>query len=357
MTRSGIRRILVICLTLCLVLAGGTALSGHAAETVIPTLFHNDEAWYKDSIAPLVVRNGKYFIPADLCAMFETVSVTTPRADNLLITNTETGSYISILFHDQSAAVNGKILDSVGVFRDAGMYYVEAAPVCEAIGLTMEAVSHKGGTLSLRVTDGGEDFPMDFLVQMYQPEENAIPEDVEETPEDQRFVRRIYILCTTPDRTEPAFPARKYLDQYGLEYTLFFQEDTAVETALTAYAAGEYGIVSRNMDEENPAEACDALNRKFRSMTMLHSHLTLSTGKEAVDSALREAGYLPISPDFTVNGNSDVEQILEDMLTYLITHKSCTIKLEDCWNSAQMIRLISELSSASYKTANLSEKT
>ncbi len=357
MKSNRIGRAVVTCLVLCFLIVGGGALSGQAAETEIPSLFHNDEAWYKDSIAPLVVRDGKHYIPADLCAMFETIAVTMPRSDNLLITNTATGGYISILFPHQSAAVNGKILSSIGVFRDSGIYYVEAEPVCEAVGLTLETVSHKDGTVSMRIHDGSGNFSLERLIQMYLPAENIVPDEEEEKDEEQRFVRRIYVLCSTPDIDEPAFPVRQYLDRYGLEYTLFFNEGTVAETALTAYAAGEYGVFPFDMDEENPAASCDALNDRFWRMTMQHAHLTLSTGKEAVDQALRRGGYLPITADFTVNGASDAEQVLDEMISYLTTHKSCILRLEDCWSSTQMIRLISELSSASYKTANLSEKS
>ena len=42
-----------------------------AAVGDVPSLFHNDEEWYKDGLYPLAVRNGEYYIPAELFSMFE----------------------------------------------------------------------------------------------------------------------------------------------------------------------------------------------------------------------------------------------------------------------------------------------
>ena len=63
---------------------------GVFADSALPSLFWNDEGWYKDGIAPLIVRDGRHYVPADLFAMLESISVTAPRQDNLLLSNTAT---------------------------------------------------------------------------------------------------------------------------------------------------------------------------------------------------------------------------------------------------------------------------
>ncbi len=89
--------------------------------------------------------------------MFDSVTVTVPREDNLLIQNTATGWYLSVLFRDQTAAENGRILENVGVFRDSGMYYVEAVLACRAVGLETELYS------ALRRTAGRPSTPRERL--------------------------------------------------------------------------------------------------------------------------------------------------------------------------------------------------
>lgn len=50
-----------------------------------PTLYHNDDVWYKDNGAPLIKKNGQYYIPIDILTMFDTVTLETHPQDNLLL--------------------------------------------------------------------------------------------------------------------------------------------------------------------------------------------------------------------------------------------------------------------------------
>ena len=129
---------LITILILALVPASVFADVSYTDGGKVPTLFYNDDAWYKDSSSPLVERGGEYFVPAEIFKMFDSISVTTPTSDNLLIHNTETGEYISMLFSSQSAAVNGEIIRGVGLFRDSGAYYVNAETVGNAVGIKRE---------------------------------------------------------------------------------------------------------------------------------------------------------------------------------------------------------------------------
>ena len=91
-----------------------------------PTLYHNDDVWYKDNGAPLIKKNGQYYIPIDILTMFDTVTLETHPQDNLLLyADTENGTaYASILYGEQLAAVNGEIVQNVEIFHQNGYYYL-----------------------------------------------------------------------------------------------------------------------------------------------------------------------------------------------------------------------------------------
>ena len=118
--KQRIRRIAGL-LTAILLMAGvpvPSAVRTQAAETDIPSLFCNNEAWYKDGVAPLVMRDGIAYVPAELFELFDSVSVSSPNDNNLLIHNLLDGRYISILFTERRAAVNGTIYENINTFRD-----------------------------------------------------------------------------------------------------------------------------------------------------------------------------------------------------------------------------------------------
>ena len=112
--------------------------SAAAEEVKIPSIIVNEEEWYKDSVSPMIERGGVYYIPAEVFTMFGYITMTTPKEENLLLTNLETQKYISILFMEQAAAVNGTVVEGVGVFRDAGVYYIEAESTASSLGVSYE---------------------------------------------------------------------------------------------------------------------------------------------------------------------------------------------------------------------------
>lgn len=317
-----------------------------AAEVRLPSLFCNDEAWYKDTVSPLILRDGEYYIPADLFSMFDYISVTVPKDNNLLIHNTDSGEYISILFDGQSAAVNGDIVEDVGIFRYDGIYYVNADLACEAVGLMNEYYTSENGDVSLRITDEDKILTLEELIGGYLPDEEELfaEEDREEDT-----VKRIYLLCSSPDGKQLTFPARDNLEFYGLEYTLFLNSSSSADTILSSLANGEYGL------EADGAESLDKLNEKIFTYSRRISRLTLSTGDDSADKALRDAGYCTITPDFTVNGGTYADEMLPDIINYLGEHESCTVYLEDCWSSQRMMVLIDEMDYKNYVTSNLTD--
>lgn len=331
-----------------------------AAEQDIPTLFAGDEAWYKDEVSPLVIRDGVNFIPAELCSMFDYISVTTPTDNNLLIHNTNTGEYISVLFNRQSAAVNGTIVENTPVFRDSGMFYIDAQLAANAVGLELEIYESDNETVSLRLSDENRIFTIAELISAYLPEidtsldENELTDiaDEEEVPSYAGKLKRIYVLCKSP--VEGAyFHAQENCELYGIGYTWFLDADNDSGDILSALADGEYGVTAES--ESSIAEALDQLNDSISEYTRRKTRLTLTTGDDEQDRMLSEAGYIPIVPDFVVNGASQPDTLLVDIINYIGVAGSCTLYLEDCWNSERMVILLSEINNELYRTANLSD--
>ncbi len=327
-----------------------------SAEEEIPSLFCNDEAWYKDGAAPLITRDSIHYVPAELFGLFETISVTvtSPDDNNLLIQNTADGRYISLLFTERRAAVNGTILEEIQSFRDGGVTYVDAVQVAETVGITAETIVREDGRLSMRLYDGNHLLTTEELLAAYLPEE---PEDefadIEE--EEELNLKRIFVLCREPaPDTDPEECALDLLKKYEMKYTLFLTGDASTETLLSAMTGGDYGILTTKTGEEAVAEL-NAINESFRKITRCKTHLTMTTGSYESDDLLTKAAYCPAAPDFVVDSTVDADTMFADMLQYLGGHDYCVLQLEDCPQTKQMLKLMNKINREQFITSNLGD--
>ena len=317
---------------------------------VLPSLFRNDDAWYKDGAAPLVFRENVYYVPAELFGLFENIRVSSPTENNLLIWNTGDERYISILFEEQRAAVNGEIAENVHIFRDGSVFYVDALLTAETVGISAELIPQENGRISMRFTDGTQLLTTEELLASYFPEE---PEDefAEFEEKEKLDLKRIFILCREPE-ADAQYRALELLQEYGMGYTLFLDGGTSTEFLLHALAGGEYGILA-DADGEDWVEELNMLNERFGKITHYRTHFTVSTGSLAADEKLIAAAYCPVAPDFVVNSSADAGTMFADMLQYLEENNYCFLQLEDCVQTEEMLERLNQIDREKYITSNL----
>lgn len=329
-----------------------------SAAAEIPSLFTNDDAWYKDGISPMIEREGRRYIPADIFSMFDYMEVSTPTSDNLLLHNTESGRYVSLLFSQQRALINGEVHEDIGLFRDGGVYYVDADTVCEGLGFTTRLYICEDGSLAMQICDRNvisETFAE--LVKSYLPdeEEDGYPEeDYDEDPDDGEpgSASLICLLCAEPNPAAE-FTAEESLTDERLNYTIFL-DGVNDERNFIRYGVGElFGLIMP--ETEDAIASLDAVSEQSRTITRQYVRLVRTSGDDDADEELRRAGYYPVKPDFEVNGGSHPESLLPEILGLADERGYCTVWLEDCWNTEIITRFIAELDETRYRTANLAE--
>ena len=332
--------------------------SVRGSEAEIPSLFHNDDPWYKDGVSPLIERDGVRYIPADIFTMFDYMKVSTPTNDNLLIHNTDTGAYVSILFMEQSALINGTVHKNIGVFRDGGVYYVEADTVCEGLGFTTRLYIRDNGDISMQICDSNViSTSLTALIRSYMPAENAdgyTEEDLppETVPEEASEAAVIYLFCGEPDKMAE-FQAKTVLEQEKLNYTLFLDSGSDPGTLIRQSIGGICGLAIPGVVKDGDiVKALDGINSRFAGISRSRVTLTLSGGDENWDESLKNAGYCPVQPDFTVNGGSDPDSLIASILGTADERGWCTVWMEDCWNTVEIARMMADLNETEYRTAN-----
>lgn len=313
---------------------------GIGAVSSMPTLFHNDEAWYKDSMAPLRIKDGRYHIPADFLGMFEDMEVSySQEGDNVLVTHTG-GSYVSILFRDKTAIVNGELQEDIGVFRENGYTYVDSEWVAEIFALTCTYVQGEDGKTILRMTDDSATRTWEALVTLYQ--EDAVPETTINVEKVEREVptenvRRVYIV-TGDNYEKPSFPAaEEIVENSGLTCTLFLHTGSDREKYWRYGMTGLGGICAASVEE------ADAVNDKLEALCYRRLEYVLPAETDTDRDALREAGYLVIEPDFVVDYRTDPDSMYAELTEYLTEHDRVIVQVSGDGCSQRMITLLCNL--------------
>ena len=305
----------------------------------VPTLFHNDEAWYKDEIAPALLKDGILHVPSDFISMFDYITFATEsEGENLLFTNTKTGDYVSILYSVRAACVNGKIVEAVSIFRENGYYYLDVEFICGNLGLMVEYSGEESITdRSVRVYD--DERVMDFaeLLSVYDEEElEMLPEAPVEEPDEgaDYSPTPIYLICRDTRETEYVL-ARSLADRYGFDYSLFLTQETENIAALDM--TEEIGLAVSSLAE------AESLNDQIKSVFRQKTHLILTTGDEAADSQLATAGYHILKPDFTVDRTTDAEVMFGEIIKHAATYERAVVLLEDVWQSETLLLCLDAL--------------
>ena len=307
----------------------------------VPSLYWNDEVWYRDTISPLIVEDGVHYIPAELCGMFDGISVEMPSEDNVLIYNRETGGYVSALIDGGKAAVNGEIVETK-VFRSGGACYVAADIVCSATGLKAEYYSVPNGTVALQLSDTDVSMSLAELAafnRTYDDEEkDALPYDSQKHDE-----KIIYIICDT-DPGE-ALSVCDTLDGCGLSFTCIVNE---YSTDQAIYYAASHGEIC--LKPYGSADGIGAAAENCASLTHRTVRAVLDSGE---NYDLDGQGYAAIKPDITVNGAVNAMSAVRTVIGHLGDHDRCTVYVNSSWSGCEFIRTIAGLDPDTFRCANI----
>ena len=312
----------------------------------VPTLFCNDEVWYRDAISPLIVKDGVCCVPAEMCEMFDGITVTMPRENNVLAYNSHTGGYISALIDAGRAAVNGEIIETE-VFRSGGACYIDAELLSETLGLRVEYITADGEITGVRLSDGNELLSLDDVIA-----NSTVPSSEEDRPyvphggSRQSSTKTLYIICAADSGI--TYSICDTLETYEMDFTCFIGSGTDDEMICLASSHGEIGAFA-----DGGPDALDALNRRCAELTRKKIRAVLAVNGD--DGGLASRGYAVITPDITVDSGTYAMGALRDAIDYLGDHDSCVIYVEASWNGREFIRLAADLDRYTFKASNIAD--
>ncbi len=298
-----------------------------------PTLYHNDDVWYKESGAPLIEKNGRYYIPVDILTMFDTVMLENHPQENLLLyADTENGTtYASILYGEQMAAVNGEIVRDVEIFRQNGYYYLQADWICEILGLTMEYGENASGEVVLRLSNGEARRSLRELMEAnsVDNETTDIPDSTDPVDTDSATKRIVVYAGGIHAQWELS-----WLDACGVEIVYLVDAETPEELLWQMLLTGECAIAADSADAVD--EICDDIAvETYRRIPVVCGSLS-----DTETIAATERGYTVVKPDFVVDNQTNPDTVFQLVTEWLTENDTVVVSvgLDGC--SQRMLILL-----------------
>lgn len=231
------RRVSVIAAILAVCIFSGVFFSVRITAASAPSLFHNDEKWYKDSTATLEIIDGIPYIPIDIFGMYSHIELSLDsRRGEFMLYNRTSRQYISVLYNEKIATVNGTEEIYLNLYRlHGGYYYVPAQYFCTVLGFNCEMVDSNATVgKTLRINDDNATKTLAELLSPYAgsgtdtgestPSVTDPPVTVPPvTPGEDKTERTIYLTFNTIEK-ENTNSILKTLKNVSMRATFFFTD-------------------------------------------------------------------------------------------------------------------------------------
>ncbi len=221
----------LVALILALSVVTGVLFSARVDAANTPGIFHNDERWYKDSAASLEMIDGIPYVPIDVFGMFSPIELSIDaRRGEFMLYNRASGEYISILYSEKIATVNGTEEVYLNLYKlHGGYYYVPAEYFCSVLSLQYEIVASSASVYgkTVRISDGGQTKTIAELLRMYEPDTGLPPDTPPVTDRPpissgpDAMYRTVYLTFNTI-REENVYLILRALSSVGMRATFFF---------------------------------------------------------------------------------------------------------------------------------------
>lgn len=306
-SRALIAAVLAVCICV------GVLFSVRVSAIGAPTLFHNDEKWYKDSTAHLEVIDGIPYIPVDIFSMFPYIELSMDsRKGEFMLYNRTTGRYISVLYEKRIATVDGTEEIYLNLYRlYGGYYYVPAEYFCQVMDLscTLRDSDAMGGK-TMRIWDGTQSKTMEELLNLYSSSgSDSTPPSVTDPPLPpdtsgvDKTERTVYLTFNTV-REDNLYLLIEMMREANVQATFFFQleELTADPKLVTQILTDGHSVgltAAAITDTADFLSQMDAANDVLYGITKMTTRIVQMPGgsekaglTEADHAAITAAGYV-----------------------------------------------------------------
>ena len=309
----------IIALTLVLPLLFSGPVS--AEEENIPTIFVNNEAWYKNSLLPLIAEDGDYLVPISVFSSFDHLEVEYEEVYKCYIIESENGAFVSV------SAEKGRYLDQNDECGDIKTYlgksepYISVWKIAELLGLGIEhAVFYDKDVLRLYYEE--ELQPLEILIDYYI---TAIDSFIGTAGIGGTAIRRKTFSFFTDISKMNSTDIRNLLNatsEQGISMTFaipcgFASEKKNQSILFEIVASGHTFAVSIDgSSDKSPLEQISECNAELYTLLKKKTLLVISSSAK---NELKANGYIVLNDSFRISGlnsASDVNFNINDIIYF-----------------------------------------
>jgi len=267
------------------------------ADENSPTLYVNDEVWYKTGLYPLRVYNSVY-VPISIFEQIAGITVTFYDNNTAMIYRDE-NSFISFDFNRSVAMSQKNDRFYLQTYLENNERYVPLLTVCDTLGLERETYrSEIDGSVSVRICDGSQQKTFVELIQRYNPDAVSVattPPVTETTVFLDPVENAIFLGIDGFGAGERMEALLDLLDEYGVKAAFFItpEELERYPDLVLSVIAGGHSLgflVELEGALETLSAANAALMQRYKITTRL-IRITDHPISAADDNRLAVAGY------------------------------------------------------------------
>jgi len=324
----------VICVTMILLASYTAAADYQTATRTGPTLYTNDDPWYKDYYR-LEVIYGEYYVPLSLFEVFSGFEVTINRTNmEFYINDAVNKRYISFGMRDEDNNYLALVSDKTGMTSGTtlrlyrlhgGEMYVPLAIVADAMKLDVSVYVSRNdnNTIAVRVSDGSRKKSFEELVKAHDikltmtAEELAAAENTEtadpaETKIDPAAIvdteKRTIYLTFDNSPNEYTLPILDLLAEYGCKATFFISgeelsSEANLKTIIRMIAEGHtVGLQSITRDEKSFAADINNFIREVDAQN------------ELLMKVIKQKSHIVRAPEGSVTSNMYINSVCKALI-------------------------------------------
>lgn len=114
-----------------------------AAEEKIPTIYLDDEVWYKYSLLPLIVKDSDFCVPVSVFDGYASINYDYDKEYETHLFENGDGMFLSVKNDGSSYSYTG-VKKNIAFFEDNGQFYISADAVADTFGLITESGNYYG---------------------------------------------------------------------------------------------------------------------------------------------------------------------------------------------------------------------
>lgn len=272
---------------------------GSRADDSAPTLYVNDEVWYKTGIYPLRVYNS-ICVPISIFEQLRGVTVTFYENNTAMIYRNE-NCFISFDFNRSTAMSQNNERFYLKTYLEGNERYVPLLTICTQLGLEQETYhSEIDRSISVRICDGSQTKTFRELLERHNPGAISVATTAPPTTETTTFldpVENAAFLAVDGLGSGDRIPALLDLcEEYAVHGAFFITPDeleTRQDLVLSIIAGGHSlgFLVEREGALETLSAANAALMTHFKMTTRLVRFIDADQVTAEEENRLAIAGY------------------------------------------------------------------